>query len=121
MRSIVLVAFAAAALTANLQPASAAYCGPAADSRAVEKLAIKQFRHKIDKTYVMNVDVIGNWARADVSYSGEAFLFFHKANGAWTFQGNFPPKMLPASAAKQFDARQYPRCKNPAFIARGSG
>jgi hypothetical protein len=103
-------------------PALAAYCGPDADTHAVEALTMSQTLP--DRTRIMYLSVIGPYAMSDVELGGEESLYFTKVNGTWVFSDHFPPHDLPAETRQRFDAivnaTPHP-CANPNFVNHPSG
>jgi hypothetical protein len=103
-------------------PALAAYCGPAADTQAVESLTMSQTLP--DRSRIMYLSVNGAYAMSDVELGGEESLYFTKVNGTWVFTDHFPPHDLPAETKQRFDAimntTPHP-CANPNFINHPSG
>lgn len=126
MRFSFLAAFlATAALTDVLLlpvPALAAYCGPASDTHAVETLSIQ--RTGLDRTRIMYLAVVGDFAMSDTEFKGEYSQYFVKSNGSWSFASFFPPANLPAATHQRFNAiinaSPHP-CTNPHFVNHPSG
>lgn len=120
-----LFVFFLAAWPLSLVPSQAraaiGYCGPAADARAVEALTTVRALH--DRTRIMYLAVLGNYAMSDIELKGEQIFFFIKRNGRWTFLSNYPDS-LPPAAKKHFDyiidAEPHP-CENPNFVNHPSG
>lgn len=112
--------FCVVAALAAMAPANAAYCGAPADTKTLEKLAVAHWngKPKIDKTYILSIDVVGNWAQVAVTYEGEALEYFNKTGGTWKF-ARYSPQRLPRAIRKTMDARQY-GCKNPKFVNHGA-
>jgi hypothetical protein len=106
----------------SFQPALAAYCGPIADTKAVETLAISQPPH--DRTRIMYLAVVQTFAKAEVEWKGELGLYFRKHFGSWKYAGTTPPENMPASVMKRFDKimNASPHtCTNPNFVSHPSG
>jgi hypothetical protein len=124
MRPSIAVAVLAVAASVGILPvpALAAYCGPAADTQAVESLTTDRALH--DPTRIMYLSVIGPYAISDVELGGEEIMYFAKQNGTWVFADNFPPPDLPADTKQRFDAivNAVPHpCANPHFVNHPSG
>jgi len=122
-----LAVLSAALLMAVFQSpltARAAYCGPAADTAALEALAVA--RGASDTSRIMDVVVVQNYARVDVQSKGRLTEYFFKDCGHWVFSGNEPPAEAPAAIRNQL-AAFVPRddggtqCLNPAFVNHSSG
>lgn len=134
MRTLYTAAIVSAAALALALPASAAYCGPSGETASVETVALHMFNatrrpgwKRIDRTYVMAIVVLDNYAEADIQYAGQMSEYFVKRNGAWHYAGNFLPapwpKTVRAKLTALFDARGNgsPQCRNPHFVNHPSG
>jgi hypothetical protein len=106
----------------SVKPAVAGYCGPAADTKAVEILAVAQPPH--DRSRIMYIVVVDGFALAELESKGESSLYFTKHFGSWKYHGEQPPETLPSSVKKKFDQimNAKPReCTNPHFVSHPSG
>jgi hypothetical protein len=104
------------------QTALAAYCGPPADTKVVETLAIGRPPH--DRSRIMYLIVVDSFALAELEWKGEFGMYFAERNGRWAYSGALPPANVPASVKKRFDAvmNAYPHpCTNPHFVSHPSG
>ena len=122
MKRLVVFFFCLAAVAAP-NAALAAYCGPTADTAVIQHLTIlgynaKSPHLKIDKTYVLGIDVAGKYAESQVGTgSGVAIYYFlRSSSGKWAPVTS--PKW-PASIMKQLNNTGY-HCGNPYFKNRGA-
>ena len=132
IRTIALSAFALALAAA---PARAAFCGPAADVAAVEKLTIEtygktsQSSHPIDDSYVRIVDITGNYAYSLTDEdAGPIAFYWQKRNNAWAHvPGQTYPATWPQAVRDGFDKvgtgmlSGNTLCTNPNWKSRSSG
>ena len=98
--------------------AVAAYCGPSADTTAVESLAVSR---GAQESRIMSILVVQNYARVDVESKGRLTEYYVKDCGRWRFSGNTPPPETPASVKQQlseFVTRDDggKECLNPAYV-----
>ncbi len=105
-------------------PASAAYCGSNADTSAIEALVLA--RGPSDPTRVMDIIVVGNYARVDVQTKGRLTEYFVKDCGQWQFSGNSMPSEAPSDVASHLNAfvpkdNGGTTCQNPHFVNHPSG
>ena len=110
------------ALQAPLR-AVASYCGPSADTTAVESLAVSR---GTQESRIMSILVVQNYARVDVESKGRLTEYYAKDCGRWQFSGNTPPPEAPASVKQQlseFVTRDDggKECLNPAYVSHPSG
>jgi hypothetical protein len=114
--------FTAAIALLAVQPALAAYCGPATDTRAVEALTIA--RPPYDRSRIMYLAVVDSFAMAQLEWKGQLGAYYIEQNGRWIYSGAMPPSNLPVSVKKRFDAimdaTPHP-CANPHFVSHPSG
>ncbi len=118
-----IVAIVILALQSPL-PAIAAYCGAAADTSALENLALA--RGPSDATRIMDIVVVQDYARIDIQSKGRLTEYYVKDCGTWRFSGYTLPSEAPSAVATQLSAF-VPRddggtqCLNPNFVNRRSG
>ena len=134
-RSISIVALSACGLVLAAAPARAAFCGPAGDVAAIEKLTIatqnqmSSGNHPIDDSYVRLIDVTGTYAYSLTQQdAGPLAYYWLKAGGAWTLvPGQTYPATWPADIRDGFDKvgngmlSGNTTCTNPNWKSRGSG
>jgi hypothetical protein len=133
--SIQTIALCACAIALAAAPARAAFCGPAGDVAAVEKLTIQaygkasQASHTIDDSYVRIIDVSGNYAYSLTDEdAGPIAFYWNKQNGAWAYvPGAKYPATWPAAIRDGFDKvgtgmlSGNTLCTNPNWKSRSSG
>ena len=124
MKRTAAIAGAAILLLALQTPlrAMAAYCGPSADTMAVESLTVSR---GAQETRIMSILVVENYARVDVESKGRLTEYYVKDCGRWRFSGNTPPADAPASVKQQlseFVTRDDggKECLNPAYVNHSS-
>ena len=105
-------------------PASAAYCGPSADSSQVESLALA--RGPSDKTRIMDIVIVQNYARVDIQFKGRLTEYYVKDCGRWRFSGNSVSSDAPSAVSSQlssFVTRDDggTQCLNPQYVNHPSG
>lgn len=124
MKQIAAVAGAAMLLLALQTPlrAMAAYCGPSADTMAVESLTVSR---GAQESRIMSILVVENYARVDVESKGRLTEYYVRDCGRWRFSGNTPPADAPASVKQQLSALVTrddggKECLNPAYVSHSS-
>lgn len=134
MRILLAAAVFASALSFISQPAAAAMCGPSGDVASVASRTIAGFNAargkrgtKIDKTYIMSIAVLGNYAEVNLDFpQGPIFEYWIKKSGNWILAGNQAPKGWPASIAAKLDKMSGEtstggkQCINPSWKNRSS-
>lgn len=134
MRILLIVAFFAAAVSLNGKPALAAMCGPSSDVTHVENGTVGNFNahlpsgmKKIDKTYIMQLAVVGVYAEVTLDFpKGPLFAFWIKKSGNWTYSGDHAPKGWPGPVTAKLTAMNgvgpngKQLCANPKWINRSS-
>ena len=116
----------------------AAFCGPAADTTAIEKLTIQAHNtnplskvHQIDETFVFQVDAQGDYGYSMVGMpQGMGSYYWHRDDSGWHLvpSGN-PPASWPAQVRTHFDndvnsmgyGNGKTRCANPNYKDRSAG
>jgi hypothetical protein len=136
MRTSLATVAAALVCAASFQPrpASAAYCGPSADTAAIERRTVQSFgkvpkpgQARIDRSNIMAVAVSGDYAESFVEFAGQRTMFFRRTGGQWRYAGDFIPAAWPSNVKKKLTAIGDERsngstqCGNPHFTSRGSG
>ncbi len=99
MKSLTLAVAAIAVAFAFQLPltALAAYCGASADTDAIEALAIA--REPNDRTRIIDIDVVGNYARVDTQWKGRLTEYYVKDCGRWRYAGAAVPADAPDAVA----------------------
>lgn len=106
------------------RPALAAYCGSAADTSALENLALSH--GAADASRIMDIVVVQHYARIDIESKGRLTEYYVKDCGKWQFAGYTLPADAPSAVSSQLSAF-VPRdnggtqCLNPNFVNHPSG
>jgi hypothetical protein len=120
--------------------ATPGYCGPAADTAAVQNLWLKAYGPKtpwaassgpatppLNVTYIMAIIVSGNYSQLMFQKAGQANSYYLKQGNAWHFVGYFPPKAWPKFVITKFNnvvngwGNGGKPCANPRFVNHPSG
>jgi hypothetical protein len=105
-------------------PVIAAYCGSAADTAALQNLALSH--GAADPSRIMDIVVVQHYARVDIQSKGRLTEYYVKDCGKWQFVGYALPSDVPSAIAAQLNAfvprdKGGTQCLNPAFVNHPSG
>jgi hypothetical protein len=106
-------------------PATLGYCGPAADTAALQALWLKS-NYPADVTYIVEIAVIGTYGKVTFSGKGTATAFYRKRAGAWrhdrsNIYASWPPPVLAKFKALNVLPPARNGCENPRYIERSMG
>ena len=122
-KPLAVAAIAVALAFQSPLPALAAYCGPNADTDAIEGLVVAGGIG--DSTRIMDIDVIGNYARVDIESKGRRTDYYIKDCGRWRYSGHDVPADAPDAVRTQLSAfvpldDGGTKCKNPHYVSHPS-
>jgi hypothetical protein len=118
-----VIAATALVLACQAVPALADYCGPSADANAIEGQIVAAGTY--DRSRIMDIDVVGNYARVDIQTKGRLTQYYAKDCGRWRYVGTSVPADAPAGAQSELSSfvpsdDGGTKCKNPHFVSHPS-
>jgi hypothetical protein len=122
--SIAVSAAVATLASLSPMPALAAYCGPDADTNALENLALSHGAS--DASRIMDIVVLQDFARVDIQSKGRLTEYYVKDCGRWRFSGYALPPGAPSTVTAKLSAfvtrdNGGTQCLNPGFVNHPSG
>ena len=132
MTSLLMVGALVASLGSPTRPTLGAYCGPTADTAAIQAAFLREHakgKYPIKQSAIMAIAAYFPGGVGQVVYtgSGMAAEYFAQTSGGWRSVGTIVPSYFSKQALAFFASTGNARanggkqCVNPAFVPVGSG
>jgi len=131
MHSLFVLGTLLAALASPTLPVSGHYCGPRADTAAIQSVFLREHRgaHPVARSDIMAIAAYYPGGLGQVQYQGAgvAMEYFVLTQAGWASTGSQPSRAFGKGSRAFFDRMENLRaaggteCANPAFVAKGSG
>jgi len=132
MTALLMIGALVASLGSPTRPTLGAYCGPAADTAAIQTVFLKEHatdKYPIKQSAIMAIAAYypGGYGQVVYTGSGMAAEYFVRAAGTWRSAGTLAPSSFSKQALAFFASTGNARanggkqCVNPRFVPVGSG
>jgi len=132
MTSLLMVGALVASLGSPTRPTLGAYCGPSADTAAIQAVFLKEHaagKYPIKRSAIMAIAAYypGGYGQVVYTGSGMAAEYFARSSAGWRSVGTIVPSSFSKQALAFFASTGSARanggkqCVNPAFVPVGSG